>query len=270
MKKDKDYQYVDLGLPSGVLWATCNLGAENPWEFGDFYAWGETKSQKKGFFIDTYKWKEGYNKWPHRLSLKYDAAHQVMKGDWAMPWKIDFTELLRFTQHKWIENYLDSGTNGMLFIGPNGNELFFPAAGMFTDGDMYYRNEVATYLSNWSDTDIDHKRAMWTLDICKLPDYPSLNLRKKMWQGFSVRGVIEPSFMHICMTQKIEKKELITFLTAQPNREFCRTRDKEILCTTDERWINFIIYCDNNKIEPLKGPSKEFLALWEEFENSQG
>ena len=53
-----DHEYVDLGLPSGVLWATCNVGASNPEECGCYYAWGETV-EKANYSWSTYKWCQG-------------------------------------------------------------------------------------------------------------------------------------------------------------------------------------------------------------------
>lgn len=265
MKIDKEYEFVDLGLPSGLLWATCNLGAEKPWEYGDFFAWGETKSQQKGFFKETYKWKDGYDKWPHRLSMKYDAAHQIMKGDWTMPWKRDFIELIIFTTHEWITDYQGTGVNGHLFTGKNGNELFFPACGFMTEGELYYRNQVSTYLSNWSDKDVDGQRCMWAMDICNAVHFPCVNPRARLWQGFSIRGVLEPAFTHICIAPWYKQNHGKFTLCVLSNREFCKEKAEEILCVTNEEWIQFEIYCMQNDIEPLALSPEAFQTLWGSF-----
>ena len=60
VRKENYVEYVDLGLPSGTLWATCNLGASSPEEYGDYYAWGETE-QKDYYDWDTYKFGEEFN-----------------------------------------------------------------------------------------------------------------------------------------------------------------------------------------------------------------
>ena len=73
-------EYVDLGLPSGLKWATCNLGAKQPKEYGDYYAWGETKSKEK-YDWSTYKWmKEGEADWKH--INKYTVEDNQTGADW--------------------------------------------------------------------------------------------------------------------------------------------------------------------------------------------
>lgn len=129
--------FVDLGLPSGTLWAKCNLGANTPEEFGNYYQWGDTKPKTEACILRTYKFldNKGY---PTRRMSKYnfddnllqllpedDAAYQY-DNRMKMPTKKQFQELLRYTEHKWVNN---RSVPGILFIGKNGNEMFIPGAG---------------------------------------------------------------------------------------------------------------------------------------------
>lgn len=93
-------QYVDLGLPSGTLWATRNVGADSPEEYGDYFTWGE-----------------------------------AMKLDCTLPTKEQALELIRECSSVWTKQ---NGVNGCLFTGPNGNTLFLPAAGGYYVNESLY------------------------------------------------------------------------------------------------------------------------------------
>ena len=137
------HEYVDLGLPSGLLWATCNVGADNPEDYGDYFAWGETQPK------DTYNWSTyqycmgssntltkycnnssyGYNGFTDTLTVllpEDDAATANWGSDWRMPTKEEWQELLDNTTVMWTQQ---NGVNGRLFTASNGNSLFMPAAG---------------------------------------------------------------------------------------------------------------------------------------------
>ncbi len=145
-----DHEWVDLGLPSGTLWATCNVGANSPEEYGDFFAWGETEPKEK-YSESNYKWYSGswYN---HRRSItKYctnseygykgfvdnkteldpedDAAYVNWGPAWRMP-SIEQIDELSDCSAQWTQV---NGVNGQLITGPNGNTLFLPAGGYFID-----------------------------------------------------------------------------------------------------------------------------------------
>lgn len=142
------HAYVDLGLPSGTLWATCNVGAATPEDIGDYYAWGETET-KETFTYETYKWCNGSvcNKDNHTLT-KYvveggfgivdnkttldiadDAANAQWGGAWRIPSLAEFQELVDNTNAEYqrinkIEGYLLTAPNGksiFLSIGKGGN-----------------------------------------------------------------------------------------------------------------------------------------------------
>ena len=133
--------YVDLGLPSGTLWATCNVGARAPEEFGDYFAWGETEP-KDYYDWSTYKWcngnEETLTKYCEESSLGYngfvdnkteldpedDAACAHYPGGRMPSWE-QIQELCDSCTWKWTQL---NGVNGMLVTGPNGNTMFLPSA----------------------------------------------------------------------------------------------------------------------------------------------
>ena len=131
------FGYIDLGLPSGLLWAKCNLGATTPEEYGNYYAWGETSDKR------TYNW-ESYTYYNDSLFVKYngsdgfevleatdDAATARLGANWRMPTKADFEELLNnCTATATTQNEV----SGYKFTGRNGNSIFLPMAGG-RDGD---------------------------------------------------------------------------------------------------------------------------------------
>jgi hypothetical protein len=124
-------KWVDLGLPSGILWAAWNVGANSPEEYGGYYAWGET--EEKSNYLDYYEY-EFYDSWYGSFDYlgsvisgtKYDVAH-VKWGDGArMPTYYDFDELIANCT-KEVDTY--NGVNGVYLTGPNGNSIFIPFSG---------------------------------------------------------------------------------------------------------------------------------------------
>ena len=113
--------YVDLGLPSGTLWATCNVGANNPWEYGCYFAWGEIKP-KNEYSEHTYTYRDN----PETLPPSYDAATQNWGSDWCMPTMQQYQELIDNCTWTWTSL---SGKNGYEIKGKNGSSIFLPAAG---------------------------------------------------------------------------------------------------------------------------------------------
>lgn len=135
--------WVDLGLPSGILWATHNVGASTPEGYGDYFAWGETVS-KTTYNWDTYKYgyldNEGFGRFTKyvvdacygpvdNLSILEpmdDAATVNWGNGWRMPTYWNWLELRNYTTNIWTTQ---NGVNGRLFTGNNGKSLFLPAAG---------------------------------------------------------------------------------------------------------------------------------------------
>ena len=143
------HAYVDLGLPSGLKWATCNVGATTPKEYGDYFAWGEVES-KETYYWETYKWGLGYSQlikyctqsssglagfsdYKTILDSEDDAATANWGGKWRMPTRTEYQELI--DNCTWIWTTEDS-VNGYKVIGKNRNSIFLPAGG-FVIGDIY-------------------------------------------------------------------------------------------------------------------------------------
>ena len=137
------HEWVELGLPSGLLWSTTNIGAENPEDYGNYYAWGETAT-KETYTWDTYSLCNGtsntitkYCNDPNFgdngftdsltiLETTDDAAATNWGSGWRMPTQTEMQELIHNCTHEWTTR---NGVNGRLFTGPNGNTIFLPAAG---------------------------------------------------------------------------------------------------------------------------------------------
>ena len=119
------HEFVDLGLPSGTKWATCNIGAESPGDFGNYYAWGERRT-KKIFDIDTYS--IFYRKIDNSISgdRSHDVARRKWGATWRLPTKSDFEELDSLCTWTWGAR---NGTDGYIVTATNGNSIFLPAAG---------------------------------------------------------------------------------------------------------------------------------------------
>ena len=159
--------YIDLGLPSGTLWATCNVGANTPEEYGDYFAWGET-TPKDRYSLGTYQYCKGaYNtmtKYCNNASYGYngytddlttllpedDAATANWGDGWRMPSQSEWQELLDNTTMTWTTQ---NGVNGRLFTASNGNTLFLPAAGDRTNSSLNGAGSDGFYFSSSLYTD---------------------------------------------------------------------------------------------------------------------
>lgn len=152
------HEAVDFGL--SVKWATCNVGASKPEDYGDYYAWGETTT-KSDHSWKTYKWCKGtldnltkyctendYGKVDNRtiLTSSDDVASAKWGGKWRMPTKEEMKELVEDCTWK-CDN--QNAVKGMKVTGPNGNSIFLPAAGYSLGTDLYYRGSRGYY---WSAT----------------------------------------------------------------------------------------------------------------------
>ena len=137
---------VDLGL--SVYWASCNLGAEKPEDYGDYYAWGETEP-KENYSWSTYKFgtrssgpfskyntKESYGTVDNKTVLEPedDVAHVTLGDNWRMPTDEEWTELREKCTWTWT---MQNGVNGRLVTASNGNSIFLPPAG-YRDGSNLY------------------------------------------------------------------------------------------------------------------------------------
>lgn len=144
------HEYVDLGLPSGLKWAACNIGADRPEEYGDYFAWAETKT-KKEYTTENSK---SYGKDRNDISgsSRYDAARANWGGNWRMPTKGEMEELIKNCTCTWTTQ---NGIKGYNVKGLNGNSIFLPAAGFRRVSSLDYAGSYGYY---WSSTPYDFYR----------------------------------------------------------------------------------------------------------------
>ena len=190
MKKNinaNNYEYVDLGLPSGTLWSTCNVGAKTPsdtglfFQFGDVKGWTEDQIGKdKQFSQNDYK----YTKEGDILDLEDDAAHAYMKGDWHMPSPLQIQELLDNTISTWTTL---NGVNGRLFTSKSdpSKSIFFPATGSVWNGSVHFSGNNSGIWSNM--LNVENTKNGQLRYIYKGCPFLTSSYR---CNGFQVRGVI--------------------------------------------------------------------------------
>ena len=171
-------EIVDLGLPSGLKWASFNVGATKPEEYGDYYAWGEVEpyyssldpliwkeGKEAGYNWPSYKWCMGSNttltKYCDQSSYGYngftdyktvldpedDAAHVSLGGKWRMPTKEEWSELIENCTWTWKTQ---NGVRGKLVTAGNGNSIFIPAAANFSWGGFIYEGDGYYWSSSLS------------------------------------------------------------------------------------------------------------------------
>ena len=155
------HEWVDLGLPSGKKWATCNVGAASPEKYGNFYAWGETEPDASGEYSwATYKYSNGtyatLKKYNNNKSYGtvdnktvLDPEDDAATVNWSYPWRTptyeEFDELR--TQCTWTWK-TKNGAYGFQVTGPNGNSIFFPAAGYRNIGSLNFAGSYGYYWSS--------------------------------------------------------------------------------------------------------------------------
>ena len=195
------YEAVDLGLSSGTKWATCNVGASKPSDYGLFFQWGDTvgytadqvgtgDGQKK-FATDESDYKFGvspnytmYTTPNAKLKLEDDAAHVNMGGDWHMPTPSQIQELIDNTTSAWTTQ---DGVNGRLFTSKTdpSKSIFIPTAGYASNGSLRHKGREAVV---WSSL-LDAKYIGYGQRLNFFSSSVSLSRGDRCY-GFSVRGVL--------------------------------------------------------------------------------
>lgn len=176
---------IDLGLPSGTKWASWNVGASAPWEYGNYYAWGET-DPKDIYNWETYTYCNGSFSTCRHIGneiagTKYDVAYVKWGGSWRTPSLDQVKELINCCTRMWIQQ---NGVYGTWVKGPNGATIFFPAAGNCWNGKIIDEGLIGYY---WVSS-------LYPYHEC---DGYSLNFNSSYWYwtnnyrsyGFSVRPV---------------------------------------------------------------------------------
>ena len=192
--------YVDLGLPSGTLWASWNVGAASPEGYGDYFAWGETQP-KDIYSLINYQYSSG----SHGKLSKYcndpeygdngftddltvllpedDAAVANWGEGWRMPTRGEWNELVNNTTHT---RTTQNGVNGRLFTASNGVSIFLPAAGYYWGDTFCDVGNSIYYWSSW--LDIEDPYDAWTFYFSYSADYYCVGSSSRFC-GQSVRAV---------------------------------------------------------------------------------
>ena len=188
------HEYVDLGL--SVKWATCNVGAPSPEDYGDYYAWGETEAQSR---YGTYNCEAWERKMARIEGTSRDVAHVKWGSPWRMPTVHEILELLDQDNCKWVWT-MHKGVSGYRVTSrKNGNSIFLPTAGYRSNESLYYAGRVDPTGFYWSstpcpsedypgsDSDIQDGDA-YALELSEGGDYTIWHSR---FLGCSVRPVTE-------------------------------------------------------------------------------
>lgn len=176
--KMNGYNYVDLGL--SVMWADCNIGANALYDYGNYYAWGETYT-KESYTPENSK---TIDKNIHNISssYEYDVARRKLGSPWRIPTKNEFEELIE--ECTWVKGEV-LGNSGYIVIGPNGNRIFLPAAGYYSydtidSGSGYY----------WSSSGADDASTVTASFLYFCPYTSSYRVDwTGRWDGYTIRPV---------------------------------------------------------------------------------
>ena len=218
--EENGHAWVDLGLPSGTLWATCNIGATNPEDYGDYYAWGETQTKEAyalSTYFDTNDGGNTFEKYNHNgglteLETSDDVASQTWGGKWQMPTQDMIAELSSQCYWVWTTTYNGKSVNGYIVYkaktdadkgakvysgrSPSSDydvatdpHLFLPAAGLRWGSGL---NGAGSYGYYWSRS-LDPSRSD---SACYLYFYSGLvwdGNANDRGHGFAVRPVVLPA-----------------------------------------------------------------------------
>lgn len=155
-------QAIDLGLPSGLLWASYNLGASSPDDYGNYYAFAETEP-KAVYSWETYQHGNGETGKPKDLGdisgTQYDPARATWGSEWRTPTYAECQELLKQCTAEWTS---ENGVNGYKLTGPNGNYIFLPAGGGTDEDETSAQGQYGWYWTSTQDDGdwVTHARAI--------------------------------------------------------------------------------------------------------------
>ena len=177
------HYYVDLGLPSGVKWATCNVGASSPEDYGDYFAWGETSPKAE------YTWENSVTFGEQMSDIsgnaQYDAATANWGGSWRMPTREQMEELVVHCEWEWTQV---NGVYGSKVIGPNGSCIFLPAAGRRHGSSLDLDGSYGYY---WSSTPDDYSYDYRAYDLYFSNGHEYVNWSYDRCTGLTVRPLTE-------------------------------------------------------------------------------
>lgn len=172
------HEYVDLGLPSGTKWATCNVGAKTPNNYGSFYGWGEINNM-------TDQNTRRRNGRKCSVDISGNPRYDVATAEWGYPWRMPTKKEIEELQKKcrW-ESVTQNGTKGIKVTGPNGKSIFLPAAGYKSWSKLELEGISGYY---WSSTPYEEYKSS---PCCYLNfNYRSVSVK---WENFDIECTIRP------------------------------------------------------------------------------
>ena len=238
------HAYVDLGLPSGLWWATNNVGANSPEDYGNYFAWGETEPQSN-FYWSTYKHSKNSTP-PDPTLTKYnnsssygtvdnkivldpedDAAHVNWGGSWRMPTIEEFQEILNNCTWTWTNQGNHNGYN--VVSKSNGNSIFLPAAGYRDVTNLNYEGSNGYY---WSSS-LNTSYPLTALSLEFGSDYHFTYHNVRLY-GYFIRPVLQPD-----LTKPYFKvsKESLDYPATGGTEEIKLTTNLTWAATISEEWI---------------------------------
>lgn len=176
------HDYVDLGLPSGVKWATCNIGASSPSSAGSYFAWGETGTKSEYRPDNSFTNEKNISDFSGNST--YDAARSNWGGKWRTPSKTDCEELINNCTWSWATL---NGVKGYKVTGPNGNSIFLPLTGYHSvnfindHNSGYYMTSTPTAAGN------GHYKGAYQLKFYSVNRFLTGKIRSN---GYAVRPVM--------------------------------------------------------------------------------
>lgn len=201
-ERTNGHEYVDFGLPTGTLWATCNVGASSPEQYGDLFAWGETETKKEfkvsnhkyskrflGIFPDATKYK--VDEECTQLDIEDDAARAQWGGAWEMPTALDIQLLFHLGK---VEETAINGIAG-LRVSLNGKSIFFPKAGAEGFASFAEKGEAGRYWTSTAKTEKKGDKHVITDDVTAESMWLHGNIAEAVdsimrYCGLSIRPVI--------------------------------------------------------------------------------
>ncbi len=196
------HEYVDLGLPSGTLWATCNVGANSPELFGYYFAWGEI-SPKDDYSWETYVYsadgtRKNLTKYIGadgltKLDLKDDAARVNWGGTWRMPTTQEQQELINNCDWEWTNNYNYTNISGYVVKSQidNTKYIFLPASGqreaknLLDSGSGLWYWSASVYVNSYINA--------WCINAYHYTSIDKRHINRDRCEGMAIRPVCSPA-----------------------------------------------------------------------------
>lgn len=198
-------ELVDLGLPSGTLWARTNLGALDETARGLYYSWGNKEGHAVGdgyeFSDANYQLSPGY-KISGDITWVDDPVFAIYGGNWSMASRDHFSELIAHTSSEWVRDYKGSGVNGRLITSlVNEEQLFFPASGYIEGLELTEDSrEHLSWLSSFSSMSSAYRLIMTSNQV-------SMSARGR-FRGLSIRPIVRGSLPPVVSTPSFQSLNL--------------------------------------------------------------